>query len=94
MKILSCKAGKVPMVFMKWKALPSQTAKKYKLKGMKFESLLFRAVNQRMKYVYNQFKLQNYDATVKMQLAIKRLVACCQSDNSRMFNKWRTIKNE
>jgi hypothetical protein len=52
-KILSCKAGKVPMVFMKWKALPSQTAKKYKLKGMKFESILFRAVNQRMKHVYN-----------------------------------------
>ncbi len=36
MKILNCKAGSVPVLFMKWKALPSQTGKKYKMKAMKF----------------------------------------------------------
>lgn len=36
MKILNCKAGKVPILFMKWKALPSQTGKKYKMKAIKF----------------------------------------------------------
>jgi hypothetical protein len=36
MKILSCKAGQVPLLFMKWKALPSQTGKKYKNKALKF----------------------------------------------------------
>jgi hypothetical protein len=36
MKILNCKAGKVPILFMKWKALPSQLLKKNKIKAMKF----------------------------------------------------------
>jgi hypothetical protein len=36
MKILNCKAGKVPILFMKWKALPNQLLKKNKIKAMKF----------------------------------------------------------
>lgn len=36
MKLMNCKAGKVPYMFMKWKGLPSQTGKKYKQRAMKF----------------------------------------------------------
>ncbi len=94
MKILNCKAGQVPILFMKWKALPSQTGKKYKMKAMKFETALFRAWSQRMKFVYQGFKTQLYDATVKKQYAIRKLIAVTQSDSSRVFNKWRKVNNE
>jgi len=94
MKILNCKAGQVPILFMKWKALPSQTGKKYKMKAMKFENTLFRAWNQRMKFVYQGFKNQSYDATVKKQYAIRKLIATCQSDSTRILNRWRKINNE
>ncbi len=94
MKIISCKAGCVPVLFMKWKALPSQTGKKYKLKAMKFENTLFRAWNQRMKTVYQSFKNQTYDSTIKKQYAIRKLISVTQSDNSRVFNKWRKVNNE
>ncbi len=36
MKILQCKSGKVPLMFMKWKSLPYQGAKKAKVKATKF----------------------------------------------------------
>ncbi len=35
-KIMNCKAGKVPYLFMKWKALPDQNAKVHKKKAIKF----------------------------------------------------------
>jgi hypothetical protein len=35
-KILQCKSGKVPLMFMKWKSLPYQGAKKAKAKATKF----------------------------------------------------------
>lgn len=93
MKILNCKAGKVPILFMQWKALPSQTGKKYKMRAMKFENALFRAFTKRMKFVYQSFKTQSYDAVVKKQFAIKRLIQVTQSDSNRVFNKWRKINN-
>lgn len=36
-KILQCKAGKVPLVFLIWKTLPNPGAKKLKKKAMKFQ---------------------------------------------------------
>jgi hypothetical protein len=33
---MNCKAGKVPYMFMKWKALPDQNAKVHKKKAIKF----------------------------------------------------------
>lgn len=94
MKIISCKTGCVPILFMKWKALPSQTGKKYKLKAMKFEIALFRAWNARMKTSYQIFKNQTYDADVKKQYAIRKMIAATQSGTNRVFGKWRTINNE
>ncbi len=47
-----------------------------------------------MKFVYQSFKNQSYDATVKKQFAIRKLVAVTQSDNNRVFNKWRKVNNE
>jgi hypothetical protein len=94
MKILNCKAGQVPILFMKWKTLPSQVGKKYKMRAMKFETSLFRAWNLRMKFVYQVFKNQSYDATVKKQYAIRKLIAVTQSDSNRTFNKWRKVNAE
>jgi hypothetical protein len=47
-----------------------------------------------MKFVYQGFKNQSYDATVKKQYAIRKLIATCQSDSTRIFNRWRKINNE
>lgn len=94
MKIINCKAGCVPILFMKWKALPSQTGKKYKMKAMKFENALFRAWSMRMKTTYQSFKNQSYDATVKKQFAIRKLISVTMSDSNRVFNKWRKVNNE
>jgi hypothetical protein len=47
-----------------------------------------------MKFVYQSFKTQSYDATVKKQFAIKRLISVTQSDSTRIFNKWRKVNNE
>lgn len=47
-----------------------------------------------MKFVYQSFKNQSYDATVKKQYAIRKLVAVTQSDSNRVFNKWRKVNNE
>jgi hypothetical protein len=94
MKILNCKAGQVPILFMKWKTLPSQVGKKYKMRAMKFETTLFRAWSMRMKFVYQAFKNQSYDATVKKQYAIRKLIAVTQSDSNRTFNKWRKVNAE
>jgi hypothetical protein len=93
MKIINCKAGQVPIFFMKWKALPSQTGRKYKLKGFKFQSILERAYFQRMKFVHGGFQQQTYDAKVKKQFAIKKLIQTTMSDSNRLFNKWRKINN-
>jgi hypothetical protein len=49
MKILQCKSGKVPLMFMKWKSLPYQGAKKAKSKATKFESSLSRMHFKRIK---------------------------------------------
>lgn len=92
-KIINCKAGKVPILFMKWKALPSQTGKKYKMKAMKFQNVLEKAYIQRMKFVNNAYKVQSYDAVVKKQFAIKKLIQATLSDSNRIFNKWRKISN-
>ena len=93
MKILNCKAGKVPILFMQWKSLPSQTGKKYKQKDMKFQNALFIASDKRIKFVWQSFKTQSYDAIVKKQYAIRKLIQVTQSDNSRLFNKWRKVNN-
>lgn len=43
------KSGKVPLLFMKWKALPNQNAKKGKGKAMRFESGIARMHFRRLK---------------------------------------------
>jgi uncharacterized ubiquitin-like protein YukD len=56
--------------------------------------VLFRAYHQRVKFVYQNFKTQTYDATVKKQFAAKKLIIATQSDTNRIFNKWRKINNQ